>query len=73
MSNACRYATLTTAAYRDCPCAVRAVVYAETVERASREESTEPMKFHRFDPLPPTTQTVAASEIATATYFDLEI
>ena len=26
MSNACRYATLTTVAYRDCPCAVRAVV-----------------------------------------------
>lgn len=26
MSNACRYATLTTAAYRDCPCGVRAVV-----------------------------------------------
>ena len=48
-------------------------VYAETVERASREESTEPMKFHRFDPLPPTTQTVAASEIATATFFDLSI
>lgn len=26
MSNRCHYATLTTVAYRDCPCAVRAVV-----------------------------------------------
>ena len=48
-------------------------VYAETVERAPWKESTELMKYHRFDALPPTTQTVAASEFATATYFDLEI
>ena len=33
MSNACRYATLTTAAYRDCPCAVRAVATRSTAKR----------------------------------------
>jgi len=51
----------------------RAIPTNAVVERDDPLYPFETLRYFSFDALPPTTQTVAASEIATATYFDLEI
>lgn len=51
----------------------RAIPTDAVVERDDPLYAFEALRYFGFDALPPTTQTVAASEFATATYFDLEI
>ena len=51
----------------------RAIPTDAVVERDDPLYAFETLRYFSFAALPPTTQTVAASEIATATYFDLEI
>ncbi len=51
----------------------RAIPTNAVVERDDPLYPFETLRYFSFDALPPTTQTVAASEIATATFFDLEI
>lgn len=51
----------------------RAIPTDAVVERDDPLYAFETLRYFGFDALPPTTQTVAASEVATASYFDLEI
>ncbi|MBQ9799462.1 MAG: hypothetical protein IJO40_05925 [Thermoguttaceae bacterium] len=51
----------------------RAIPTDAVVERDDPLYAFETLRYFGFDALPPTTQTVAASEFATATFFDLEI
>ncbi len=51
----------------------RAIPTDAVVERDDPLYPFETLRYFSFDALPPTTQTVAASETATATFFDLEI
>ena len=51
----------------------RAIPTDAVVERDDPLYAFETLSYFGFDALPPTTQTVAASEIATASYFNLEI
>lgn len=51
----------------------RAIPTDAVVERDDPLYTFETLRYFVFDALPPTTQTVAASEIATASYFDLSI
>lgn len=51
----------------------RAIPTDAVVERDDPLYAFETLRYFGFDALPPTTQTVAASETATATFFDLEI
>lgn len=46
MSNRCRFATLTPVAYRDCPCAVRAVVCVNPIRSRSTAERSDGAAHH---------------------------